>query len=79
MNQYSVVQAKAHFSEILAKVEAGHEVTITRRGAPIARLSSVLRPKRPLDLEALAKFRATLKPSRQSAEVLIRQMRDEKY
>jgi prevent-host-death family protein len=79
MDQYSVVQAKAHFSEILAKVEAGQEVTITRRGAPIARLSSVKRPKRPLDLEALAKFRATMKTSTLGAEALIRRMRDEKY
>ena len=79
MDQYSVVQAKAHFSEILAKVEAGQEVTITRRGTPIARLSSVTRAKRPLDLEALARFRATMKPSSEGAELLIRRMRDEGY
>ena len=30
MNTVSVVQAKAHFSEILAKVEAGQDVCIFR-------------------------------------------------
>jgi prevent-host-death family protein len=79
MDQYSVVQAKAHFSEILAKVEAGQEVTITRRGAPVARLSSVKRPKRPLDLAAIDAFRATLKPTKERSQDLIRRMRDDKY
>lgn len=31
-------QAKSHFSELLAKVEAGEEFTITKHGMPIARL-----------------------------------------
>ena len=34
----SVSQAKTQFSRLIARVEAGEEVTITRRGAPVARL-----------------------------------------
>ena len=34
-----VGEAKTHLSELLAKVEAGEEVIITRGSAPIARLS----------------------------------------
>ncbi len=30
--------AKTHFSELLEKVEAGDEVTITRHGTPVARM-----------------------------------------
>jgi len=30
--------AKTHFSELLEKVEAGEEITITRHGTPVARL-----------------------------------------
>lgn len=30
--------AKTHFSELLERVEAGEEVTITRHGSPVARL-----------------------------------------
>jgi prevent-host-death family protein len=31
-------EAKSHFSELLEKVEAGEEFTITRHGTPVARL-----------------------------------------
>jgi prevent-host-death family protein len=34
-------EAKSHFSELLAKVEAGEEFTITRHGMPVARLVPV--------------------------------------
>lgn len=80
MNQYSVAEAKARLSEILDKVEAGTEVVITRRGAPVARLSAVSRrPRRPLDLAALAAFRARTPLQEDRSADLIRRMRDEKY
>lgn len=34
-------QAKTHLAELLQKVEAGEEITITRHGTPIARLVPV--------------------------------------
>lgn len=34
----SISYAKAHFSSILDKVEAGNEFAITRHGTPVARL-----------------------------------------
>jgi len=34
-------EAKTHFSELLAKVEAGEEITITKHGTPVARLVPV--------------------------------------
>lgn len=79
MNKFSVVEAKAHFSEILAQVESGEEVLITRRGAPVARMSGVERAKRPMDLSAIDAFRAGLKPSDRRSADLIRRLRDERY
>lgn len=79
MNKVSVVQAKAHFSEILAKAESGHEVFITRRGTPVARLSGVERAKHPLQLEAVDAFRASLASAHEPGADLIRRMRDESY
>jgi prevent-host-death family protein len=79
MKKVSVVQAKAHFSEILARVESGHEVLITRRGAPVARLSGVERAKNPLQLDAIDAFRASLTPTHERSADLIRRMRDETY
>ncbi len=37
-------EAKAHLSELLDRVEEGEEITITRHGAPVARLVAVKRP-----------------------------------
>ena len=38
MSIVNVSQAKTQLSRLLARVEAGEEITITRRGAPVARL-----------------------------------------
>jgi prevent-host-death family protein len=71
----TVVEAKAHLSELLDKVESGEEVTITRHGRPVAQISPVPRPKQPL--RSLAAFRATMPRSRKSSATLLRKMRDE--
>lgn len=76
VNKVSVVQAKARFSEILARVESGHEVLITRRGAPVARLSGIESAKHPLNLDAIDAFRGGLTPNLERSADLIRKMRD---
>lgn len=38
MKEVAVYEAKTRLSELLSAVEAGEQVTITRRGHPIARL-----------------------------------------
>jgi prevent-host-death family protein len=40
-NTVGAYEAKTHFSEILEKVEAGEEITITRHGTPVARMVPV--------------------------------------
>jgi prevent-host-death family protein len=37
-NAVGAYEAKTHFSQLLEKVEAGEEITITRHGTPVARL-----------------------------------------
>ena len=37
-NTVGAYEAKTHLSELLQKVEAGEEITITKHGAPVARL-----------------------------------------
>jgi prevent-host-death family protein len=39
MRQVNIHEAKTHFSELIAAVERGEEITIARRGKPIAKLS----------------------------------------
>ena len=40
-NTVGAYEAKTHLSELLEKVEAGQEITITKHGAPIAKLVPV--------------------------------------
>jgi prevent-host-death family protein len=40
-------EAKTHLSELLEKVEAGEEITITKHGAPVAKLVPVKNGVRP--------------------------------
>jgi antitoxin (DNA-binding transcriptional repressor) of toxin-antitoxin stability system len=75
----NLAHAKAHLSELLDKVEAGEEVIVTRHGKPVAHIRQAVSPKKPLDFEALAAFRATLPAQLGSSAELIRKMRDEGY
>ena len=79
MQTVNVAEAKARLSEILAQVEDGGEVLITRRGHPIARLSPVESARKPIDFAALDSLRARQPLSRASSVQLIRKMRDRKY
>lgn len=38
MKSVTVVEAKSHFSALLARVEAGEEIAVTRHGKVVARL-----------------------------------------
>jgi prevent-host-death family protein len=40
-NLVGAYEAKTHFSELLERVAAGEQITITRHGAPVARLVPV--------------------------------------
>jgi prevent-host-death family protein len=37
-NRVGAYEAKTHLAELLEKVEAGEEITITKHGAPVAKL-----------------------------------------
>lgn len=41
MRAVAVYEAKNHFLEMITAVEHGEEITITRRGAPVARLVAI--------------------------------------
>ncbi|MEO6408274.1 MAG: type II toxin-antitoxin system prevent-host-death family antitoxin [Burkholderiaceae bacterium] len=55
-------EAKTHFSELIARAEAGEEVVITRHNRPVARIVPFVAPAR-----AAAPRRAVLKALLQSA------------
>lgn len=60
MHRLSVAVAKAQFSALLARVEGGQEVVITRRGVAIARIvPEPAQPPAAFDLEELFRFTDT--------------------
>ena len=79
MQTVSVAEAKARLSEILARIQGGGEVVITRRGHPVARLSAVRSPRKPIDFDTLDSLRSRQTVARTSSTQLVRRMRDEKY
>lgn len=46
MTTINVHEAKTQFSKLIARVEAGEEIVIARKGEPVARLVSVERAAR---------------------------------
>lgn len=71
----NLARAKAHLSDLLNQVEGGVEVTITRHGRPIAKVTAVAPPKQPL--ASRAAFRAKMPPWRDDSVTRLRELRDE--
>ena len=77
MKTVNLAHAKAHLSELIEQVAAGDTVCITRRGRPVAQLSAVERPRKPIDIAALRALTEKMTMQRQSAGEFVRRMRDE--
>ncbi|HWL67586.1 MAG TPA: type II toxin-antitoxin system prevent-host-death family antitoxin [Geminicoccus sp.] len=76
MDRITLADAKARFSELVDRVEAGESIEITRRGKPVARLAAVTGPRRRIDLAKLTAVTATMSPQAEGAAELVRSMRD---
>lgn len=76
MDTINLADAKAHLSELVDRVEAGDAIDITRRGKPVARLTAVARPRKPIDAALLAALTAAMPAQAPGAADLVRSMRD---
>lgn len=76
MDTINLADAKAHLSELVDRVEAGESIDITRRGKPVARLTAVAKPRKPIDATQLQSLTASMPPQSESAADLVRSMRD---
>lgn len=80
MEAINLADAKAHLSELVDRVEAGESIEISRRGKPVARLTSAARPRKPIDAAKLGALTAKMPRGAESAADLVREMRDgERY
>lgn len=71
----SVADTKAHLSELLARIECGEEIVISRRGKPVARLSPVQQPRDAVT--SLADFRRKLPHQKIPASEVLKRLREE--
>ncbi len=76
MDAVNLADAKAHLSELVDRVEAGHSIDITRRGKPVARLTAVVGPRKPIDAALRQSLTETMPPPAQVAAGPVRSMRD---
>lgn len=77
MATVNLADAKARLSELVERAEAGETVRITRRGKAVAEITSINKPRRPIDLAALRALTESMPPQRQSAHDFVRKMRDQ--
>ena len=77
MDAISLKYAKAHLSELVDRVEAGDSIDITRCGRPIARLTTIAKPRKPVDATLLQSLSAAMPPQLLATGGLVRSMRDD--
>lgn len=71
MRSVGSFEAKTHLSELLASVERGEEILITRRGTPVARLLPIAKvSERAAAMEKLEAIRSRLRGRVTEADIL---------
>ncbi len=69
-------EAKARLSEIFDRVEAGEEITVLRRGKPVAKISQLTSHIQPPDFDAILEEVQSMPVHIEDAGVFMRRMRD---
>lgn len=77
MKTVNLAHAKAHLSELVEEAAGGDTICITRRGKPVAQISAVARPRKPVDVAALRALTEKMQMQPESAGEFVRRMRDE--
>lgn len=78
MKTVSVREARVKIGSLLDAVNAGESVVITRRGKPVAQLTTIETEDASIRFPDRTGFRAQISSSQLSSENLIRNMRDER-
>lgn len=74
MSTFTLAEAKAHLSRLISMVEAGEEVTITKRGRAVVKLVPSDPPHN--KVPSLAEHRAQMTPQAESAGEFMRKLRE---
>ena len=77
MKTVSLAEAKAHLSELVSLASEGDTVQITRRGKPVAQITPIEKPRKPIDFEALRALVSKSPKQPESAGEFMRKLRDD--
>jgi prevent-host-death family protein len=77
MEAVTLADAKARLSELVERAASGESVSITRRGRPVAQITAIETPRKPIDLHRLRALTEAMKPQPETAADFVRRMRDE--
>jgi prevent-host-death family protein len=79
MATVSLAEAKAHLSALVARAAAGEPGCILRRGKPVAQITAIATPRRPIDPAVLRGVTDRM-PVQKGAGDFMRELRDsERY
>jgi prevent-host-death family protein len=77
MVSVNLADAKAHLSALVEKAASGEIVRIIRRGKPVAQITSIGTPRKPIDPAMLRAVTDRMPPQSQNAADFVRAMRDD--
>ena len=82
MSSHSIAETKDRLSELVHRAENGEEITITRHGRPVVKMSAVTEARQPkritqADIDWLDKHRVGKIMPKEDAATLVRRLRDE--
>jgi prevent-host-death family protein len=76
MESISLAEAKARLSELVSRAAEGETVEITKRGKPVAQITPIGKPRKPIDVELLRSVSKNSPTQKESAGDFVRRMRD---
>lgn len=77
MTSVTLADAKARLSALVEQASRGETVRITRRGKTVAQITTIDRPRRPIDLAALRALTDAMPVQTVATREWLRQVRDE--
>jgi prevent-host-death family protein len=76
MASVNLAEAKAHLSALVEQAAAGEPVRILRRGKPVAQITAIATPRKPIDAAALRALTDRMPLHVQDAGEFMREVRD---
>ncbi|QEO18854.1 type II toxin-antitoxin system Phd/YefM family antitoxin [Acetobacter vaccinii] len=77
MQTVNLVEAKAHLSQLVEQVIQGQPVRIMKRGKVVAQINSIVRERKPINLNVLRALTDSMTRQIVPASESVRAMRDE--